>query len=124
MSVGEYAEACGAQERADDGRQSATWAEFIDSLKSLANELGDMNPPAELQAFHDARVSGLDELMEVVRAQPAQDEFSPHGLLEPDLIAAGAAIESAASALPEPTLDELTEAECVTDSDRRPRQRA
>ena len=124
MSVGEYAEACGAQERADDGRQSATWGEFLDSLKSLANEFGDMNPPAELQAFHDARVSGLDELMEVVRAQPAQDEFSPQGLLEPDLIAAGAAIESAASALPEPTLDELSETECVTDSDRRPRQRA
>ena len=58
-----------------DPTGALTWGRLADLLDGAVNNLGELMPPPEVQAYHDARLGTLKAFRDAARARPSGDLF-------------------------------------------------
>ena len=73
MTVEAYAEACDEKDQPDGYLDVTPWGEVGDHTEEVVAWLKDMNPPEELEAYHEALILLAEETLAFARSKP-QDE--------------------------------------------------
>ena len=111
LTVDEYIAWCGGMDSTEE--DLLTWGDWAKALEPVLDEARAISPPGELRDFHTASLEGIQIIVDLVEAKPADDEANIPELVDMVTLANGL-IATAAGKLPDDLRSSLDDVGCST----------
>ena len=118
LTLDEYVEWCAMPRAGNDLSElgSVTWGEAIDAFESAVDEATSINPPEEVQQYHDGSIAVLQAMIAVAQQEERGEAFNPFALIGAGLLVVGI-VEEATDSLSPSTRAALEEGGCLSSDD-------
>ena len=114
MTVSEYVMWCGALEVGTYADTESTNSEVIDNLGFWLEEADNIDPPTELEPYHNARTDFISATKSSLSSEPPDEVFSLFSILGVALLL-GPALEETVNGLSAQNRDLLVDAGCINE---------